>query len=176
MDTRQRILDLARLTVQAHGYGRLSFRELAKEIGIKSASIHYHFPAKAELGAAVMGDYCAAARADLELLAAASADPAERLRAYVAIFRKALENGNRLCLAGFLAAERHDLPEKVQREVEAFIALNVAWLAQTLGSEQRAGAVYAAIAGAQLTAHGAGDVAAYDRIIEAYRVAGLIPA
>lgn len=174
MDTRQQIMDLARSTVQAHGYGGLSFRELAKAIGIKSASIHYHFPAKADLGAALVRDYCAHAEADLAAISAATGDPAERLRSYAAIFRKALENGNRLCLAGFLAAERNDLPEGVQREVEAFIALNVAWLTDVSGNVDRARAIYAAIAGAQLTAHGSGDPGVYDAIVESYRAAGLI--
>ena len=39
-DTRQTIMNAARATVQARGYNALSFRELAKEVGIKSASIH----------------------------------------------------------------------------------------------------------------------------------------
>ena len=43
----------ARAMVQARGYNSLSFRELAKEIGIKSASVHYYFPTKGDLGAAL---------------------------------------------------------------------------------------------------------------------------
>lgn len=35
-----------RKMMQTRGYNGLSFRELAKEVGIKSASIHYHFPTK----------------------------------------------------------------------------------------------------------------------------------
>ena len=52
-DTRQTIMNAARATVQARGYNALSFRELAKEVGIKSASIHYYFPTKGDLGAAL---------------------------------------------------------------------------------------------------------------------------
>ena len=51
-DTKQTILEAARRVVQSRGYNALSFRELAKEVGIKSASIHYHFPTKGDLGAA----------------------------------------------------------------------------------------------------------------------------
>ena len=47
----------ARLTVQDRGYGGLSFRELAKEVGIKSASIHHYFPTKGELGSALAARY-----------------------------------------------------------------------------------------------------------------------
>jgi TetR/AcrR family transcriptional repressor of nem operon len=176
MDTRDQIIALARSTGQAHGYGGLSFRELAKAIGIKSASIHYHFPTKADLGVALVRDYCAHAQADLAAIVNATPDAAERIARYTAIFRATLANGNRMCLAGFLAAERHDVPEDVRREVEAFIALNIAWLTSVLGDEDRARAAYAAIAGAQLTAHAAGELAAYDRIVGTYRATGLLPA
>jgi AcrR family transcriptional regulator len=52
-DTRETILRAARTRARAHGYGGLNFRDLATDVGIKSASIHYHFPTKADLGAAV---------------------------------------------------------------------------------------------------------------------------
>jgi TetR/AcrR family transcriptional repressor of nem operon len=76
----------------------LSSRELAKEIGIKSASIHHHFPSKADLGAAIARRYWEDSAAVLEALLAESSDPIRALRQYPATFRKALENNNRLCL------------------------------------------------------------------------------
>ncbi len=56
-DTRETIMRAARAAVQAHGYNALSFRELAKEVGIKSASVHYHFPTKGDLAAALARRY-----------------------------------------------------------------------------------------------------------------------
>jgi TetR/AcrR family transcriptional regulator, transcriptional repressor for nem operon len=56
-DKREMIMAAARLTMQAGGYNRLSFRELAKKVGIRSASIHYHFPTKGDLGAALARRY-----------------------------------------------------------------------------------------------------------------------
>lgn len=178
-DTRETILAAARPRAQAHGYNGLSFRELAKDVGIKSASIHYHFPTKGDLGAALARQYGERARADLDAVAARAASPAEALRAYAALFRKALENDNRMCLCGMLAAEHDDLPEAVQAEVTAFADLNIAWLAGQLGgadAEERAQAIYAAIGGAQLAARGRGDIALFDAIMETYRRSGLIPA
>ncbi|WP_394781871.1 TetR/AcrR family transcriptional regulator, partial [Undibacterium sp.] len=49
----EKILAAARKIAQAHGYGGLSVRDLAEDVGIKAASIYHHFPSKAELGAAV---------------------------------------------------------------------------------------------------------------------------
>ena len=175
-------MDAARLTVQAHGYSRLSFRELAKEVGIKSASVHHHFPTKADLGAAVARRYWEVTAAALEAMLAETSDPVRCLHQYPDIFRKSLENDNRLCLCSFMAAEYEDLPEPVKKEVQTFTDVNVAWLSRVLfaangvsseESERRARAIFAAVAGAQLIARSRSDIALYDAIIESYRVAGL---
>lgn len=184
MDTREQIMAHARQTAQAHGYGGLSFRELAKAIGIKSASIHYHFPTKADLGAALARRYADDARGALDEIRAASDDPATCLRSYAAIFRRALADDNRMCLCGFMAAEHDDLPDAVKSGVQDFADLNVAWIARVLAagssdtdaSIRRAHAIFAAIGGAQLAARSRGDIALYDAILDTYRATGLIPA
>jgi TetR/AcrR family transcriptional regulator, transcriptional repressor for nem operon len=184
MDTRETILAAARAAAQAHGYGGLSFRELAKEVGIKSASIHYHFPTKGALAAALARQYIDLARGDLQAILDSGRDPAACFKRYVALFRKALENGNRMCLCSILAAGYDDLPAEVRKEVVAFADLNVEWLTTVLGrvkglrgqaKERWAQAIYAAVGGAQLTARSRGDIGTFDRIVEAYRVSGLIP-
>lgn len=184
MDTREMIMNAARATVQAHGYNGLSFRDLAVEVGIKSASVHYHFPTKSDLGAAIARRYTEAARADLDDVLACSPDPAACLSRYTANFRRALENDNRMCLCGILAAEYDDLPDAVKIEVKAFADVNVAWLTKVLalvpGGIDRPGhralAIFAAIGGAQLAARSRNDIAVYDAIIGSYRASGLIPA
>jgi TetR/AcrR family transcriptional regulator, transcriptional repressor for nem operon len=185
LDTRDTIMSIARTTVQAHGYGGLSFRELAKAVGVKSASIHYHFPTKGDLAAALARRYSEDAERDLEKLLAESPDPAACLRKYTAVFRRALENDNRLCLCGYLAAEYDNVSEAVRAEVQAFADINVAWLAKVLAMidkrrspaklKQRALAIFAAVGGAQLAARSRGDVSIYDAIIASYRDTGLIP-
>ena len=179
LDTRETIMTLGRATAQAHGYGGLSFRELAKAVGVKSASIHYHFPTKADLGAALARRYCEDAQATLAAIRAESADAATCLRRYTDVFRLALANDNRMCMCGFMAAEHDDLPDAVKREVQAFADLNVAWLADVLGGSEdarrQALAIFAAVGGAQLIARSRGDMGVFDSIIESYRVAGLVP-
>ena len=183
-DTREAILAVARPIVQAHGYGGLSFRDLATAVGVKSASIHYHFPTKGDLGAALARRYAEDAKSALDEVWDAAPDAATRLRKYAAIFRVALETGNRMCLCGFLAAEYADLPEPVRHEVQAFADANTAWLARVLAAhlggdpaahQPQALAIFAAIGGAQLTARSRGDISVYDGIVESYRAAGLIP-
>ncbi|MCW5737575.1 MAG: TetR/AcrR family transcriptional regulator [Enhydrobacter sp.] len=182
---REAILAAARRTAQAHGYGGLNFRDLAAQVGIKAASIHYHFPSKADLGAAVARRYWEDTAAGLEALLARTANPVRCLQQYPDIFRRSLESGNRMCLCSFMAAEYDDLPEAVKQEVQTFADVNVAWLSAVLSaaavvgpeeSEQRARAIFAAIAGAQLIARSRSDISVYDALIASYRTAGLLPA
>jgi TetR/AcrR family transcriptional repressor of nem operon len=163
----------------------LNFRHLAEVVGIKSASIHYHFPSKADLGAAVAKRYWEDTAAALEAMLAETSDPVRCLHQYPDIFRKSLERENRLCLSSFMAAEYDDLPEAVKKEVQTFADVNVAWLSRVLSaatgvsaeeSEPRARAIFAAVAGAQLMARSRSDIALYDALIDSYRAAGLLPA
>ena len=183
-NAKEAILAAARRSAQAHGYGGLNFRDLAAEVGIKAASIYHHFPSKADLGAAVAKRYWEDTAAGLEALSAETVDPTGRLHQYPGIFRQSLENNNRMCLCSFMAAEYDDLPETVQKEVQTFTDVNVAWLSRELSaaaavsakdSEGRARAIFAAVAGAQLIARSRSDVSLYDALIADYRTAGLLP-
>jgi TetR/AcrR family transcriptional regulator, transcriptional repressor for nem operon len=184
-NSREKILAAAKRIAQAHGYSGLNFRDLAEDVGIKAPSIFHHFASKADLAAAVAKRYWEDSAAVLDALLAESSDPVRCLRQYPDTFRKALENDNRICLCSFMAAEYDDLPEAVQKEVQTFADVNVAWLSKVLSaaavvsseeSERRARAIFAAVAGAQLMARSRSDISLYDALIESYRMAGLLPA
>lgn len=184
-NAREAILAAARRSAQVHGYSGLNFRELALEVGIKSASIYYHFPSKADLGAAVARRYWQDTAAVLEAMLADFQDPVRCLYRYPDIFRRSLESENRLCLCSFMAAEYEDLPATVKKEVQMFAGINVAWLGRILSAQgvsdagesgRRARAIFAAVAGAQLIARSRADIALYDEIIGSYRAAGLMAA
>ena len=183
-NAREDILAAAKLVAQAHGYAGLNFRDLAEQVGIKAASVYYHFPSKADLAAAVAKRYWEDSAAYLESLLENSPGPREALRRYPETFRWALENDNRICLCSFMSAQFDDLPEAVKTEVQAFADVNIAWLKKTLiaakivspkEAEKRARAIYSGIVGAQLTARGRADITLYDSLIESYRTAGLLP-
>src|SRR5215813_8696461 len=97
-NAREAILEAARRTAQAHGFGGLNFRDIGAEVGIKAASIYHHFPSKADLGAEVAKRYWEDTSANLEALAVAAGDPVKALRAYPGLFRRSLEAENRMCL------------------------------------------------------------------------------
>ena len=182
--SREDILKAARRSAQARGYNKLNFRDLAAEVGIRAASIYYHFPSKAALGAAVARRYWEDTAALLETISSDSPDPVRALDMYPDVFRRSLAAGNRICLCSFLAAEHDDLPEAVLREVETFADVNVTWLDRMLvaaggigasDSGLRAQTIFAAVAGAQLVARSRSDISVFDALIEGYRSAGLLP-
>lgn len=183
-DTKERIMEAARLTVQDLGYSGLSFRELAKDVGIKSASIHYYFATKGELGATLANHYTAFYEDYLEGLLTQGLDVETCMTRYTDVFADTLRKDNRLCLAGMLGAERNQLPEEVQTEVVKYGEMNERWLARVLAirnpdaleeNKRLARAIYAAVQGAQLIAHTRNDVSVYEEIIAMFRESGLIP-
>lgn len=183
-NSKEAILAAARQSAQAHGYGGLNFRDLADEVGIRAASIYHHFPSKADLGEAVARRYWEETKDDLAALLSDATDPLSALRRYPGIFRRSLENANRLCLCSFMSAEYDDLPESVKKEVQTFADVNVAWLDKVLSAarivparkcKERARAIFAAIAGAQLMARSRSDISLFDTLIDSYRASGLLP-
>jgi len=183
-DTKERIMEAARLTVQNLGYGGLSFRELAKDVGIKSASIHYYFETKGELGAALLDRYTAFYAHYLDELLAQGLDVETCMARYTDLFAGTLRSDNRMCLAGILGAERNDLPDEIRAEIVKYGEMNESWLARLLALREpakpeenvrRARAIYAAVQGAQLIAHSRGDISLFQEMIETYRATGLIP-
>ncbi|WP_267371242.1 MULTISPECIES: TetR/AcrR family transcriptional regulator [unclassified Pantoea] len=184
LNAREAILAAAKRAAQNHGYNGINFRTIADEVGIKNASIYYHFASKADLGAAVANRYWQDTAQALQTIREQSASPAEALKHYPQIFRRSLADANRLCLSSFMAAEYDDLPEEVKREVQCFVDANVAWLHQVLNemtpddaqkNAQRALAIYTAVAGAQLIARTRQNITLFDHLMATYEESGLIP-
>ena len=183
-NVREAILVAAREAAMAYGYGGLNFRDLAATVGIKAASINYHFATKALLGEAVARRYWEDIARDLEAISTNARSPTEALQRYPSIFRLSLERDNRMCLSSFMATEHDELPEPVLKEVQTFADVNTAWLCEHLvaakraapaDGELRARAIYAAVAGAQMIARSRSDVDVFDTLIESYQRMGLLP-
>ena len=124
----QEILEAAEKMVREGGYNAFSFRDIAKEVGIKSSSVHYHFPTKADLGAAVAKYYTDKFLNHLgtpEELIKNKKDP---IKIYIQAFKNALIKDKRMCLCGMLGAEVDGLPPEVAVETKAFFERNIEWL------------------------------------------------
>lgn len=128
--TREKILDAAQELLQTQGYHAFSFRDLADRIGIKSASVHYYFPAKEDLSVALLVRYHARFFARLDQVE--TRRPAERIAAYAALFVRTLQEGQRICPGASFAADFATLPEAPRKALLAFYKDNVRWLESVL--------------------------------------------
>lgn len=138
-DTHQQIMDTAQALLQTKGFHAFSYADIAEEVGIRKASIHYHFATKHELGEALIHRYRDSfneARANIDELheskSTKSTDALQSLKAYIELYRSALKKDNRMCLCGMLAADFVTLPESIQTEVRAFMSENTQWIAGVL--------------------------------------------
>jgi len=125
------ILDVAARLVQRRGFNALSYADIAAEVGITKASLHYHFAGKADLGQALIVRYTQRFGAALQQIDDQYPDAYSRLQAYARIYELVLREG-RFCLCGMLAAEYETLSQPMRDAVVAFFNLNHAWLTGVL--------------------------------------------
>ena len=135
-NTAERILDVAERLVQTRGFSNVSYADIASELGITTASLHYHYPGKAELGQALIARYAKRFAQALDQIDHDQRDPRAKLEAYAGLYADVLR-GKRMCMCGILAAEYQTLPKPMRRAVIRFFDDNQRWLAQTLTQGQK---------------------------------------
>jgi AcrR family transcriptional regulator len=121
--TRRRILEAANTLFAERGYSGTSMRDIAEHLGMTSASLYYHFPAKEELLSALVGPVVEALdrfveRTDDER------DQEKLVRGFIAVLE---DSGSTLQaiatepIALRILVERHDLGRRLAR-LERLIA------------------------------------------------------
>ncbi|THK35311.1 TetR/AcrR family transcriptional regulator [Ensifer sp. MPMI2T] len=158
-DTAEAIMDAAERRIRGAGYSGFSFREIAADVGVKSASVHYHFATKESLGAAVAHRYTQRFMSSIEREVAEGRDVIE---VWVQAFRRSLYGDGKMCLCGALAATSQDLSEEVLIEVRRFFELGLERLVESGLSQERATHVLATLEGAMLLANVLSRPSAFD--------------
>jgi TetR/AcrR family transcriptional regulator, transcriptional repressor for nem operon len=130
-DTPSAILDVAERLVQVRGFNGFSYGDVAGELGVTTAALHYHFAGKAELGEALIARYAARFREALAQIDARGGDPSTKLESYAALYLDVLRD-QRMCLCGMLAADYQTLPKQLRDAVVRFFDDNETWLARVL--------------------------------------------
>jgi TetR/AcrR family transcriptional repressor of nem operon len=178
MDTTTRILEAAEDLMQTHGYAGFSFQDLADRIGVRKPSLYHHFPAKADLGRAVIERYRTRMRAVADQLDAVDGiDARSALRLYLAPILDIGRAEGRACLCAVLGGEYLSLPEPMQKEVSAFFAEHVGFIERLLRRGRESGAfrfevdagrlarlVFAAIEGSMVIKRAADDAGLVDEV------------
>jgi TetR/AcrR family transcriptional regulator, transcriptional repressor for nem operon len=168
--TAERILDIAERLVQTRGFNSFSYGDIAAELGITKASLHYHFQSKAELGNALIRRYADRFADSLSSIEHDVPQAPAKLQAYADLYAGVLQ-GKRMCLCGVLAAEYQTLPKPMREAVIGFFDENQRWLAGVLeqgraedslgfrgSADDIAQSILSTLEGAMLVARPYGDV------------------
>jgi len=141
-ETANQIIDVMANLIQSRGYNAVSYQDISDTVGIRKASIHYHFPSKTDLGVAVIKKY---SRSLMEQLNEVGDDPAasaiDKLNAYFDAYLGFRGDDRRVCLCGGLAGEYYALPELMQTEVSQFFDEHQAWLTALFAESEKSGAL-----------------------------------
>ena len=140
--TAARILEAGRQLIMRRGYSGFSYADIADAIDIRKASIHHHFPTKADLAVAVLQQSQANFDADMALLESSGADALVQMRAYIGYWERCIADDTApFCVAGMLGAELPALPDEVVRAVKAHFDDLAAWLVRVLEAGVKDGIV-----------------------------------
>jgi TetR/AcrR family transcriptional regulator, transcriptional repressor for nem operon len=178
MDTRTALLDAAEYAARARGFDGFSYADLAEVVGIRKASIHYHFPTKADLALAVIERYAVRFFEALDQIVVDQPTGGMRLKAYIAACRAALAEGEQLCLCIAFSAGREGLSSEVLVKLGAFHVTVGLWLTEIFATGQQDGSIagvgdcdeeaqgcLAQAEGAQLIARAVKDVSRFDAAV-----------
>lgn len=162
------------------GYNGFSYADIAELVKVRKASIHHHFPTKADLVTATVALHRQAMRQGLRGLDQSIPDPLDRLVAYTRYWAECIQASNPpICICALLAAELPAVPLEVADQVRAHFEDLEAWLSATLEEGSRKGTLrlagsasaeaamfMASIHGAMLSARAAGDASLFWRIAQ----------
>jgi TetR/AcrR family transcriptional repressor of nem operon len=176
-DTATQILDVAEHLVQVRGFNGFSYADIAGELGLTNAALHYHFASKSDLGEALIARYTTRFAGALEEIDQSPTDSRCKLAAYVDLYAEVLRR-ERMCLCGMLAAEYETLSTEMQKAVAEFFEMNERWLSALLrlGREQgrltyegssldEARAIVSSLEGAELIARSFGDMKRFKSVV-----------
>ena len=138
--TASRVLDAAERLVQVRGFNGFSYADIAAELQITKASLHYHFATKADLGEALIARYATRFFAALDAVDSDGTSAPAKLSAYAKLYADVLSQ-QRMCLCGMLAAEYPTLPAPMQSAVLEFFDHNEAWLQAVLEQGRNEGSL-----------------------------------
>jgi TetR/AcrR family transcriptional repressor of nem operon len=174
------IVACARSLLAAGGYNGFSYADISESVRISKASIHHHFPSKAELVQTVVARYREEARTGMATLERQIPGPAAQLHAYTEYWAACIRDGSLpFCICAMLAAELPAIPSAVADEVRGHFSDLAAWLASVLtrgaaeggfslqaSPEAEAMAFMATVHGAMLSARAHGSPEVFAQIVQ----------
>lgn len=128
IDTKKVLLIEAEKLVRSRGYSGFSYADLENIVGIRKASIHYHYRTKEELVASVLEEYRDRYEKSFSSIEESRSDAIDRIDDYAKLYFDGIDRGLG-CLCAVLSAEFDAVPDSLKTGVEAFFKRHHAWLA-----------------------------------------------
>ena len=130
--TSEQIIETATVLLQKQGFNAFSYKDISSLIGIKTASIHYHFPTKYDLGKTIMTRYRNMHNTALIEIDNSISDPLKKLQAFSNLFTCTLGDDFKMCPCGMFSSDITELPDSIKIEVQGFFTDSETWLASVL--------------------------------------------
>lgn len=179
MDTKTSLLDSAEMLARQRGFDAFSYADLSRAVGIRKASIHHHFPTKADLAQALVTRYREAFMAALTGIEVAERTAGSQLSAYLELYKSAMKGGQQVCLCVSFSVSLDSFDPQVVRQVNRFHAESLAWLERVFEKGTADGSIinvgdladeaYACLAlaeGAQLIARASGEIRDFETAVK----------
>jgi len=138
-DTKKLILDIAEDLLLDRGYNGFSYKYIATSLNIKNASIHYHFPAKTDLGVAIIQRATKRFERWAGYIDGKDLPYSKKLDEFFLLFKRFVEQNQQICLGGALETDFKTLPEEMQEETRLFISGTLSWLENFLAQGRKKG-------------------------------------
>jgi TetR/AcrR family transcriptional regulator, transcriptional repressor for nem operon len=161
------IMDAAERHMRVAGLDGFSFRDIASEIGMKSSSVHYHFPTKESLVSAVVRRYVSLMSERIDRRMAAEADP---VQVWTRIIGDSLLSEDGMCPCTVLGASARALSPGIAMEVARFFRMCLDKLTAEGLPRDRASAVLSTLVGALVVSNALGDADEYHRATGSLRL------
>ena len=129
MDTKTEIIRIGDHLIREKGYNAFSFADISKQLNIKNASVHYHFPTKTALGLAIIQEH----HNRLEELKTKtrSKSPVEKLNAFLNVYA-VTKSENKICIVGSLATDFLTVEPEIQHELKRLADNILKWIIEIL--------------------------------------------
>lgn len=175
-NTAELILDTAQSIVQEFGFNGFSYAHIAEKVGIRTASIHYYFPNKEDLGNALIARYYKNFIAGIAEIDSVTENNLEKLGKFISLYGGPVQDYC-ICMGVMLSTDLATLSNQTREGIAELFTANLTWLERVLEQGRREGQLsfkgdsnvlahqfLASLQGAQLLARSFRDFNRFDMI------------
>jgi AcrR family transcriptional regulator len=140
-DTKEEILQIGKQFIQYYGYNAFSYADIARELNIKNAAVHYHFRGKEDLLMALVDNYIENYQAIAKQLQNSKMGAIGKLNKFIEPYTSLCQTES-ICIIGSIASDYNTLPESVKEKITFLIELVMGMVEQTLSDGKKKGELH----------------------------------